>query len=172
MPHLFLRFTLAVVRPIWSNLRIPVLLESYHKWSKLGQTRRSGFERHQYHVFGKKDSRWGIMKKEKVAYWAFKVWYLLITLLSIIFSNIVVLKGKSCFGSSNVCNVEKTCQEPLSSDGKPAKSKWNKSSVKSKSGKTSKSDSSKGPVFIGPSLPPHQIEESLPYLKVYILKFW
>ena len=95
----------------------------------------------------------------------------LITLLSIIFLNIVVLKGKSCFGSSNVCKVEKTCQEPLCSDGKPAKSKWNKSSVKSKSGKTSKSDSSKGPVFIGPSLPPHQIEESLPYLKVYMLKF-
>ena len=67
------------------------------------------------------------MKKEKVAYWALKFDIYLITLLSIIFSNIVVLKGKSCFGSSNVCKVEKTCQEPLSSDGKPAKSKLNKS---------------------------------------------
>ena len=98
-----------------------------------------------------------------------KVWYLLITLISIIFLIIIVLKGKSCFGSSNVCKVEKTCQEHLSSDGKPAKSKLNKSSVKSKSGKASKSDSSKGPIFIGPSLPP--IQESLPPLKVYMLKF-
>ena len=54
-PSLLLRFTLTMVHPIWSSLRIPVLLESYHKWSKLGQTRRNRFEKHQYHVFGKKD---------------------------------------------------------------------------------------------------------------------
>ena len=72
-----------------------------------------------------------------------------------------------CVGSSNVFKGEKTCQEPLSSDEMLVKSKWNKSSAKSKSGKTYKTDNSKGPVFIGPSLPPHQIQEPLPTLKVY-----
>ena len=100
-----------------------------------------------------------------------KIWYLSNTLLLIIFLIIIVLKDKLCAGSSNEFKGEKTCQEPLSSDEKPVKSKWNKSTAKSKFGKTYKPDNSKGPVFIGPSLPPHQIQESLPTLKVYMLKF-